>query len=235
MIIWRLPEGKTKDNLQVGDEICSRDQCFNFIKYDGQDNDIVMLAKYNLKVGNIYNNSGTKTGEYTSSDTGYGLQSSETRGWVSGNTRNGTVAFSATNYWYDGSSLKPEYGTSYPADVYDEQYKGAPGESNYSVAYYVDGYKTKLTEYGVTIKDTRLLTYAEAIDSSIGCDSSNYRCPTNGFITNTTFWLGSAFSNNYVWFVSSGGAFGDNSIGYVNSVDFTFGVRPVIVVSKSNI
>ena len=47
---WVLPQGKTKDTLTVGDEICAGDQCFNFIKYDG--NDVVMLAKYNLNVGN---------------------------------------------------------------------------------------------------------------------------------------------------------------------------------------
>ena len=226
-----LPEGKTKDNLTVGDTIKIKNEEFNFIRYDG--NDIVMLAKYNLKVGNIYNNSGTKTGEYTSSDTGYGLQSSEARGLVSGaSTWNGTVAFSATNYWYDGSSLKPEYGTSYPADVYDvTNYKGAPGESNYSVAYYVDGYKTKLTEYGITIKDTRLLTYAEATDSSIGCSQSSWNCPTTGFITNTSFWLGSAFGNSTVWGVNSVGSF------YGDYFDDgrNFGVRPVVVISKDSI
>ena len=230
-----LPTGKTKDNLEVGDEICIKGECFNFLHYDGTNNeDIVMLSKYNLKVGNIYNNSsGTKTGEYTSSDTGYGLQSSEARGWVDGaSTRYGTVAFSATNYWYDGSSLKPEYGTSYPADVYDvTNYKGAPSESNYSVAYYVDGYKTKLTEYGVTIKDTRLLTYAEATDSSIGCTSSTSSCPTTGFITNTSFWLGSAFDNYDVWRVYSFGSFG----GYHYIGGKLLGVRPVVVIYKDSI
>ena len=229
---WRLPEGRTKDNLEVGDEICTRDQCFNFIKYDGQDNDIVMLAKYNLKVGYIYSSSGIKTGEYTSNDPGYGKQSSEARGWVAGaSTYSGPVAFSATNYWYDGSSLKTEYGTSYPADVYDKQYKGAPGENDYSIAYYVEGYKTKLIGYGVTIKNARLLTYDEATDSSIGCDASNWSCPTNGFITNTTFWLGSALSKYGVWLVSSDGAF--NGITYYNGS--RFGVRPVVVISKSDI
>ena len=191
-----------------------------------------MLSKYNLKVGNIYNSSVTKTGEYTQSDTGYGLQSSEARGWVSGNTRNGTVAFSKTYYWYDGSSLKPEYGTSYPADVYDAtNYKGAPGENNYSIAYYVDEYKTKLTEYGVTIKDARLLTYSEAIDSSIGCDATNHSCPTNGFIINTSFWLGSAYGHVYVWSVCSDGYFDSHYF----SDDVNIGVRPVVVISKSDI
>jgi hypothetical protein len=205
-----------------------------------------MLSKYNLKVGNIYDSSGHNPGEYTSSDTGYGLQSSEVRGYVSEQTRYGTVVFSATNYWYDGSALKPEYGSSYPADVYDPvNYKTEPDFSTtcdnstncyytpgYSVAYYVEAYKDILSSYGTTIKEARLLTYAEATDSSIGCDASDYICPTNGFITNTSFWLGSAVSSSRVWVVISDGGFLDyGSLGK----DIYVGVRPVIVVEKSNL
>ena len=244
---WRLPEGKTKDNLQVGDEICSRNQCFNFLHYEGtNDEDVVMFAKYNLKVGSIYKATNrTKIGEYTSSDPEYGKQSSEARGWVgSASSYNGTVYFSTTNYWYDSSTsaLKPEYGTSYPADVYDPiNYKGAPGElgeyniptnPNYSIAYYVDVYKTLLTNKGVPVKDARLLTYAEATDSSIGCDASIQRCLTNEFIKNTAFWLGSVNNGGGVWIVDSDGQF--KYISYHFSDD-TFGVRPVIVISKSDI
>ena len=228
-----LPEGKTKDNLTTGDVLIIKGEEFNFIRYDGtNDEDVVMLAKYNLKVGNIYDNNQTKTGEYTSIDSGYGRQSSDAKGFVSGaSSYNGTVSFSANNYWYDGSGLKPEYGTSYPVDVYDPtNYKEAPGETNYSVAYYLDAYKTILTREGATVKDTRLLTYSEATSQSIGCDGSNYECPTNGFITNTSFWLGSAGNYNYVWSVLSDGFFSD----YDYLRDYYIGVRPVVVISKSN-
>ena len=235
---WMLPTGKTKDNLEVGDEICIRNQCFNFLHYDGTNNeDIVMLSKYNLKVGNIYDSSYTKIGEYTSSDTGYGLQSSEAKGWVNGaSTFNGTVSFSSTNYWDDNGSPKSDYPGSYSSPdyptIYDaKNYKGAPGENDYSIAYYVDEYKTKLTGYGVTIKDTRLLTYSEAIDSSIGCSEDSYSCPTTGFITNTSFWLGSAFDIYDVWYVYSVGNFNYNYFNY----DDNFGVRPVVVISKDSI
>ena len=246
---WRLPTGKTKDTLTTGDEICSRDQCFNFIKYDGQDNDIVMLAKYNLKVGYIYDNAWNKIGRYTSSDEGYGLQSSEARGEVNrASTYNGIVVFSATSYWDDNGSPSSSYpgsyypGTNYPI-VYDAQYNTEPdfsstcGPNNcwntpgYSVAYYVENYKTILTGYGLTIKEARLLKYDEAIEPSIGCDGDTSRCPTDGFITNTSFWLGSARRNYFVWRVRSSGMFSD--------LDYKYGtiggVRPVIVVSKANI
>jgi hypothetical protein len=222
---------RTKDNLQVGDEICingDTTECFNFIRYDG--NNIVMLSKYNLKVGNICDSSGNVTGSYSSSDTGYGLQSSDMKGYVADQTRYGTVAFAGTNYWHDGSALKSKYGSSYPADVYDTDYSDTSG-TNYSVAYYVENYKSTLENYGLTVQDARLLTYTEATDSSIGCGSnSSYSC-SSGFIRNTSFWLGSASSNNYVWRVTTGGSFYD----YPHSFDDYYGVRPVIVISKSDI
>jgi len=188
-LIEIITQNRTKDTLQVGDEICINGdtrECFNFIGYDG--NNIKMLSKWNLKVGGIYDNQGNKTGEYTSSDIGYGLQSSDVRGSISGaSAYNGTVDFSKTNYW-DSSGLKQKYGSSYPADVYDTDYSDATG-NNYSIAYYVEEYKDKLEDYGVSISNARLLTYAEAVDSSIGC-TSNHFCPTTGFITNTHSGLG---------------------------------------------
>ena len=217
---WRLPEGKTKDTLTTGDEICTRNQCFNFIKYDGQDNDIVMLAKYNLKVGYIYSSSNTKTGEYTSADTGYGKQSSEAKGYVSdASSYNGTVAFSATNYWDDNGSPS----SSYPGSYY-------PGP-NYPTIYDSVNYKTE-PDFSTTCDSTHCFkTPGYSVDSSIGCDASNWSCPTNGFITNTTFWLGSANYDYDVWRVYSVGDFGSDYCNY----DSHLGVRPVVVVSKSNI
>ena len=234
--LWSLPEGKTATTLSLGDEICltaDPTQCFNFIKYDGTNNeDVVMLSKYNLNVGP--NAKGTATNK----------QDSDVKGYVDSGTKYGNVAFSSTNYWYDGSALKPEYGSSYPADVYDPvNYKTEPDFSTtcdstncyytpgYSVAYYVEAYKTILTGYGAKIKDARLLKYSEATDSSIGCDGSNFSCPTTGFITNTSFWLGSARDYLYVWVVGSDGGL------YYHSFDNDnyFGVRPVITLSKSQI
>ena len=214
----QLPSGKTKDNLVVGDEITVGTEKFNFIRYDGDN--IVMLAKWNLNVGN-----NPKTAETFKQD-------SDVKGYINGGTTYGNVAFSATNYW---SSI-----TTYPADVYDNTYKTAPDFTGdgyrtpgYSVAYYVEKYKKILEDMGLTISEARLLTYTEATDSTIGigCDSSNHSCPTTGFITNTSFWLGSAFSSNYLWVVYSDGVFRYRSF---ISVDYC-GVRPVIVISKSEV
>jgi len=237
---WTLPQGKTANTLSVGDEICSRlsgleDQCFNFIRYDG--NDVVMLAKYNLNVGD--NVKGTETFK----------QDSDVRAQCgTGCTKYGNVAFSYTNYWYD-NGLKPEYGSAWKTnDIYDgENYKTAPDFSTtcdstncyktpgYSVAYYVEEYKDILETAGATIKKARLLTYSEAADSSIGCDFlDNKSCTTEGpsaFIINTSFWLGSAETNNR-GFVIMTHNYANN---YDYSVSSRIGVRPVIVVEKSNL
>ena len=244
---WSLPQGKTADTLVLGDEICLTDdntQCFNFIRYAG--NDVVMLSKYNLKVGNIYSFYSGKMGEYTSDDPEYYKQSSDARGWIEDydETFNGTVMFSAVGYWawQDGyNSLLPKYGDSYPVDIYDSAIQTVATDAyNKTVAYHVEEYKNILeTGYGVTIEEARLLTYSEATDSSIGCDGSNRTCPTTGtssFITNTSFWLGSARNDIDVWYVRSDGEFGDGDDQNPNIIDDTsFGVRPVIVVDKSNL
>ena len=216
---------RNKDNLQVGDEICingATQECFNFIGYDG--NNIKLLSKYNLNVGN--NIQPGAEGVQNS----LALGANEDSSTKVNNYYPATVAFSDTNYWSDGSNLKSKYGSDWNTNnIYDTDYNEASGD-NYSVAYYVENYKNTLESYGLTVNDARLLTYSESIDESIGCDGDNRKCPT-GFITNTSFWLGSANGNSNVWLVISGGVFyyfdfGSNSF---------YGVRPVIVISKSDI
>ncbi len=250
--VWILPNGKTANNLTVGDELCIKDQCFNFIRYDG--NDVVMLAKYNLKVGSFYsyNGSWTKNGEYSVSESGYGKQAEESKGWEPGVPYKGTVKFSQEKYWIDNPDeygdgpLKPKYGSSYPADVYDNDYVDAPYESNYSVAYYVNNYGQILEEYGATISDVRLLTGSEVENANIGCNPQNYTCPTTGsssFISNTSFWLGTMLNSTVPYAISSEGDYGriytDRQQGIYHMsgymIDYNYGVRPVIVVEKNNL
>lgn len=227
MKTWILPEGKEVSTLQVGDELCYRGQCFNFIKYDGDN--IVMLAKYNLKVGKNFTNSGIETSEYKINDPLYGLQSPDSRGYIDGASNyNGQVQFSQLNYWQNT-------GLSYPSYIYDSiNKKGIPGTNNYSIAYYVELYKNNLENIGVDVESARLLNYNEVIDNSIGCSYGTDNCPTEGnlsFITNTSFWIGSAFSDYTVCVINSNGYFvstGWNSYG-------GWGVRPVIEVNKNNI
>ena len=214
--LYTLPYGRTESNLQLGDEICvngDTTECFNFIRYDGDN--VVMLSKWNLNVGSKAKGTATN------------LQDSDVKGYVSSGTKYGNVTFSGTNYWYDGSALKSKYGSSYQADVYDTDYIDASG-NNYSVAYYVENYKNVLETYGLNVQSARLLTYSEAT-TNVGCSGSS--CPTNGFITNTSFWLGSARNSSGVWDVRSDRSF--LSYDYYN--DYYFGVRPVIVIYKFDI
>lgn len=229
-IEWVLPQGKTVSTLEVGDELCRKDQCFNFIKYDG--NNVVLLSKYNLNVG--HNPKGTETF----------LQDSGVIGDNSkGKTLYGNVAFSQTNYWYDNENyyIKPQYGTRSANNIYDTNYKTIPdfnangySTPGYSIAYYIEKYKQILESntYRATIENARLLTYQEAYN--LDCISSNYACPTSGvksFVTNTSFWLGSVDNASYIWYVNSNGTYDI----YAYNFDYSLGVRPVIIVAKSNI
>ena len=244
---------RDKDNLQVGDEICingDTKECFNFIGYDGDN--IKLLSKYNLNVGN--NIQPGVEGVQNSLAVGY----NEDESTMVNDYWPATVDFSGTNYWYngdtssvdptDGNKLKPEYGTSFPADVYDTDYNEATG-NNYSVVYYVENYKNTLERYGATVIDARLLTYSEATDSSIGCgQTTSRRCPTTGFITNTSFWLGSVGTYTALWIVNSSGGFttvrfnanyvsSSSGVGATSGTNasYRYGVRPVIVISKDSV
>ena len=209
-----MDENKTKDTLELGDEICvnisqSQSECFNFLRYDGEY--INMLAKYNLNIGD--RSVGVPDGYQSSQATGgtYDLSF-------------GGVNFSNTNYWTDGSSLSLDYGLSYPTNVYNTNYSSDSG-NNYSVVHYVNAYKNKLNGYGLHATDARILSYNDALN--IGCVSSTMTCPTTGdasFITNTSFWTSTAQGNTKVYSI--------NKNGNIVAADYDsqdYGVRPIIV------
>ena len=195
----------------------------------------ILLAKYNLYVGRNCTSSNTSScTPISTSATGYGLQSADAKGYVDSSTpRVGVVPFSGSSnsygYWYDSanSTIYSKYGTSYNAsNIYDTNYITAPnysasfssgnGNTNYSIAYYVEEYVDRLGIEG----EGRLLTYTEA-------NAMTTAQGTNG----ARFWLGSASSNGGVWYVGTSG--GLSSLGF-NNTNYG-GVRPVIIVSTSDI
>ena len=227
----------------------------DFYVISSNSEETVLLAKYNLLVGNESHDGGSSVTPMNSSTTaGYGLQSEDAIGynWDTQEWK-GMVAFSSTNYWNDGNGtlLSPynSNGASYDGNpypyVYDNTYTTAPDFSSecdestncyytpgYSIAYYVEQYKTKLIEMGAPSTITsRLLTFEEATSPSIGCDANKHSCPQDSFISNTTFWLGSALGGDGVWDVYSGGDFGYS---YYDGSEVV-GVRPVIEISTSEI
>ena len=122
----------------------------------------VLLAKYNLLVGDVYDVDSeynyTLNKTMNSNNTvGYGLQSSSAKGYVDGDTQYiGIVPFSGTNYWdnstcqYAGTSwnctgtsgLKSEYatgGASYGGNPYPNVYNGNLSNVAPSIDY-TEGY-----------------------------------------------------------------------------------------------
>ena len=126
-------------------------------------------------------------------------------------------------YWTDSSgNLLSKYGTKYPAYVFD----------NNSLLYEpVQNYKTYLKNtLGKTSIDARLITYEELI--GLGCSRNKITCKSaSSWVYSTDYWSASASSSISVWLVSSNGSFG--GYGFVNSG--TYGLRPVITISKSDI
>ena len=217
----------------------------------------VLLAKYNLYVGDIldYNGSAnTLNKTLTSSDTGYGLQNSTAKGYISGSNVQyiGVVPFSGTNYWDDSvcqytgtslgcigtSGLKSEYaagGASYSGNPYPNVYRSNMSSIAPSLNY-GNGYGLAQNN-GYTIA-----YYVEEYVNRLGINGTgrlltyeeeqSLASSNNGIVFNgTNYWLGSASHYSGVWLVSSDGRVGYGIFVHGSAV----GVRPVIVVSTSDI
>ncbi|MBP3841305.1 MAG: hypothetical protein IK997_04170, partial [Bacilli bacterium] len=228
----------------------------------------VLLAKYNLLVGNESDDWGNTFTPIPTTAQGYGLQSVDAIGYGNHESFKGTVPFSSTNYWMNGNNLISSYNENdtiyldnsdegewnwhfkyrnddsdaYPY-VYDNTLTTAPDFSSecddstncyntpgYSIAYYVEEYKTKLIEMGApsTISG-RLLTYEEADAAKTIEDNSKSII----FDEYQSYWLGSASDVNHLRVVYSFGSSFD--YGSYDSRYYYFGVRPVIEISTSDI
>ena len=194
---------------------------FYVLSYDESTQKAKALAKYNLMVGAIYNSSGTKTGDVDTSAANYGLQDETMKGWVSGQERKGTVAFSSSQYWSDTTkypSQTTEHSPSYPW-VYNT------AETKCTISQYVESYKTLLGNTD-KVSEVSLASYEDI--NALWSNKSNYT-----WLYSTSFWLGSArgASSGTVWYVDTDGGF---TTYYYNN-DGDRGVRPVITVDMSKI
>ena len=209
------------DGTKVGDELKIGEEHFHVISNDGTN--VTLLAKYNLEVGSncIYN-----TGyQCTEIENPSGIQSEKALGDTKtgyNTTGNyGVVPFSSTLYWYSGGLLE-KYGSSYPAYVYDD---------NASIKTYVDNYKTYLEGLGAVVNSARLIKQEELVN--LGCSTDEWTCTASDYewLYTTTYWSGSARSNDSVWYVNSNGHFVSRDY----DISSNYGVRPVIVISSSEI
>ena len=205
---------QTPGVISVGDEISVGTEHFYVVS--SNEEKTVLLAKYNLNVGN-----NIQDGEV-------GIQNENSIG--NGGNQSGiyyasTVPFSTNTYWYN-NGLNNQYDTSFTDNnIYDETYSESTG-NNYSIAYYVKNYRQKLNEIGLNNIKSRLLLYNEVID--LGCEYSDVRtsCLVYGplFLKMTSFWLGTASNQSRIWYIDARAYF--NTIN--SNDDHNLGVRPVI-------
>ena len=136
----------------------------------------------------------------------------------------GEKAFSSTEYWYQSGNVKPQYGSSYPAFVYD---------SNSYLYEYVEAYEQYLISKGVTSASATLISYEKMLElgcvggSTMTCNNSSYK---SWLVPGYYWWTGSAGNMQVIWHVTTSGSF-TTYYGYSQP----HGVRPVINISKSNI
>ena len=198
----------------------------------------VLLAKYNLLVGDVFNVDAeynyTLNKTMNSNNTvGYGLQSSSAKGFVDGDTQYiGVVPFSGTNYWDDSvcqytgtswsctgtSGLKSEYatgGASYNGLPYPNVYNGNLSNVAPSIDY-TEGYGLAQNN-GYTIA-----YYVEEYISTLGVDgtgrlltveeANTLGCSSNSYTcSSATSWLNNG-SNFWL-----GSANNNNNVRNVNS------------------
>ena len=190
----------------IGTIVTIGDQQFYTIGTEGDN--VKLLAKYNLQVGNVC----TSSSSCTPIENPTGLQDSTMIGYPPDGSypRYGTTLFSSSS----------QMGTNY------SDYTGSIVEG------YVNAYKIKLeTNFGVPVIEARLITKDELESNDIGCSSTDNTCSgAPSFIYETSYWSGSANSSNGVWRVDSNGDF--DSYSYIGA--YGYGVRPVIIISKSN-
>ena len=204
----------------------------------------VLLAKYNLLVGNIIENNDL-IGQIQPSSAGYGLQSVDSLAGYTNENSNGNVAFSYASYWDDdeGELISPynANGVSYFGEgdrlpyVYDNTYVTEPDFENdgwntegYSIAYYVELYKSKLIEMGAPSTITgRLLSWEEVYDASSLEDNG-----MSVLYDFQSFWIGSVYNPGGVMSIHTDGS-GNGESNCEN--DYWFGVRPVIEIPTSEL
>ena len=163
----------------------------------------------NVKLLSMYNlyvgNSVDSDGNVTPLASPTGKQSELAKGYVDGAEEwYGTTAFSNTNSTYEGSIVEG----------------------------YVNNYKTILeADYGVDVVEARLISYDELTDSeTFACVEYDYCSDKYPWIYSTAYWSGSA---DHAYDVR--GVDGDGYFAHGNFYDFDdhFGVRPVIIISRS--
>lgn len=201
---WTITDDNdTNGEVSIGDLITLGTE--SFYVYDVDGDNLKAISQYNLYVGN------TVDADYniTPLENPTGLQDSRSIGYKE--TDGGSEAF-------------PFIG-SVPFDDDSQIYAGS------TIEEYVNTYASELAKLnGGENITTRLITLNEL--ETMGCDSNTNSCDSvPAYITSTSYWTSSPYESNAgrVWSVDSRGLL--SSYTFLN--DSSFGVRPVIEISKS--
>ncbi len=201
---WTITDDNdTNGEVSIGDLITLGTESFYVYGVDGDN--LKAISQYNLYVGN------TVDADYniTPLETPTGLQDPKAFGYKE--TDGGSEAF-------------PFIG-SVPFDDDSQIYAGS------TIEEYVNTYASELAKLnGGENITTRLITLNEL--ETMGCDSNTNSCDSvPAYITSTSYWTSSPYESNAgrVWSVDSRGLL--SSYTFLN--DSSFGVRPVIEISKS--
>ncbi|MBQ6285788.1 MAG: prepilin-type N-terminal cleavage/methylation domain-containing protein [Bacilli bacterium] len=256
---------QNEGQITVGDEVRIGSEHFYVINSDDGEGRTILLAKYNLLVGDVYNkanNIWSKTKTLRESDTGYGLQSETAKGHYNGCTdRTGVVAFSGISYWDnancvstgssgyscpDTSGLKSNYSNS----------ANASGTTSYKAPYpyvYNSSMSTIAPSVATYINESNTQGYAENNGYNIAYYVERYinnlkrlGAPNNITGRLLTYEEAGSLSNTIKGNWSYWVGFAQDQLRvcyYRNSIlrcadpwsSYGIGLRPVITVSTSDI
>ena len=251
---------QNEGSITVGDEVAIDTEHFYVISSD--ETNTVLLAKYNLLVGDVYNKNGSNwefTKTFTSDDAGYGLQSETAKGSYSGCTdHTGVVAFSGKGYWdnancvWSGSGSSTNCpGTAGLKSEYANSANAAGKTGTYSTPYpyvYNSSMSSVAPEYGIWSNPFRaaqdngytIAYYVEGYVNrlkSLGAPNNiSGRLLTNEEANS----LSSTIKGNWSYWLGSASSqyvvrdvYGGSLDGSFFWTDNSSGIRPVIVVSTS--
>ena len=175
-----------------------------FYVISSDDTSVTMLAKYNLHVGYSLD----INGRFEPLANPTGIQDETAKGY------NWDAVKGTSIYPFIGTTAFSDFGVAYSGSI---------------VEGYINSYNSYLITQGVIPIEARLITYNELIN--IGCDGDNYTCNSApSWVYSTTYWTMTPGGSDSLWSLNSYSAFeGEDHYGN----DDYFGVRPVIVISRS--
>ena len=225
------PELVSGDLDTVGSEICIDTECFYLISSD--ENNVTLLSKYNLEVGNIYD--GNAENIVYPLENPSGIQNSNAIGvqfdadWNTvGFPYHAVTYFSSSFYWLIDGSFDSKYQLDNKFEGWSNFYYVY--DSNSIQYQYVENYKNYLEKFDVDIIDSRLISTKELANLGCGVDDSYITCLNSPpWVYSTSYWTSSASKEGPVVVFTLGYfAYITGDLG-----DF-LGCRPVITIPKNS-